>query len=143
MTALRDIMLCFAALVVTCMTGAALHLALGGAGGASGALQNSVISAVFYTPLCAFIAIAALRILKSPPVFTLMSASAAVVWAGIKAQQASASKTVQAYGHVLYIDGQVTLAGLIYELATPLSVMALGGAVYLLIKTSKFLQRYS
>lgn len=140
---LRDIVLCFAALVVICMTGAALHLALGGLGGASGALQNSVISAVFYTPLCAFIVIAGLRLFKSPLVFTLMSASAAIVWAGIKAQQAAASKTVQTYGHVLYVDGQVTIAGLIYELATPLSVMALGGAIYLFINSPKVAQRYS
>ena len=131
MGVLRDIVLCFAALLVTCMTGAALHLALGGPGGISGGLQNSVISAVFYTPLCAFVVIGGLRVLKSPLAFTLMSASAALTWAGIKAQQASTLKTVQMYGYTLYVDGQVTLWGLIYELATPLTVMALGGAVFI------------
>lgn len=134
MSVLRDIIVCFAALLVACMTGAAIHLGLGGPGGISGAFQNSVISAVFYTPLCAFIIIASLRVLKSPVAFTLMSSSAAIVWAGIKAQQASPIKTVQMYGYTLYVDGQVTLWGLLYELATPLSVMALCGGAFLLAR---------
>lgn len=131
MSFLRDIVLTFSALLVACMTGAALSLGLGAPGGVSGALQNSVISAVFYTPLCAFISIAGLRMLKSPLAFTLMAATAAIAWAGLKAQQASPLKTVFLYGHVLYVDGQVTLAGLLYELVTPLSLMALGGSVFL------------
>lgn len=134
MTVLRDIMLCFAALTVICMTGTAVHLALGGEGGVSGAFQTSIISAVFYTPLCAFIAIASLRVLKSIAAFCLMSGSTAFVWAGIKAQQASHMKTVQMYGHTLYLDGQVTVAGLVYELATPLTVMALGGICALVLR---------
>ena len=137
MSVLRDIIVCFAGLLVACMTGVALHLGLGGPGGISGGFQNSVISAVFYTPLCAFIAIASLRILKSPLAFTAMSASAAVVWAGIKAQQASPLKTVQMYGSTLYVDGQITLLGLMYELATPLAIMALGGAIYLALRRQK------
>ena len=134
MNILRDIMLCFAALIVICMTGAALHISLGGDGGISGAFQSSIISAIFYTPLCAFIAISTLRILKSVSAFCLMSGSAAFVWAGIKAQQASPLKTVQMYGHTLYLDGQVTVAGLAYELATPLMVMAIGGLCALALK---------
>lgn len=134
MAILRDIMLTFAALLVVCMTGAALSLGLGAQGDISGGFQNSFISAVFYTPLCAFIIIGALRVLKSPLAFTLMSGSAAVIWAGIKAQQASPLKTVQMYGQTLYVDGQVTIAGLFYELATPLSVMAIGGAVFLWLR---------
>lgn len=137
MPVLRDIVVCFAALLVACMTGAALHLGLGGPGGISGGFQNSIISAVFYTPLCAFIVIAALRVLKSPVAFTLMSASAAIVWAGIKAQQASPLKTVQMYGYTLYVDGQVTVFGLLYELATPFSLMALGGALFLWLRGRK------
>lgn len=137
MTILRDIVVCFAGLLVACMTGTALHLGLGGPGGISGGFQNSIISAVFYTPLCAFIAIASLRVLKSPVAFTLMSASAAIVWAGIKAQQASPIKTVQMYGYTLYVDGQVTVFGLLYELATPLTVMALCGCAYLLARRQK------
>lgn len=137
MTVLRDIVVCFAGLVVACMTGAALHIGLGGPGGISGGFQNSIISAVFYTPLCAFIVIASLRILKSPVAFTLMSASAAIMWAGIKAQQASPLKTVQMYSYTLYIDGQVTVFGLLYELATPLSVMALCGGTFLLARRQK------
>ena len=58
----------------------------------------------------------------------------AFVWAGIKAQQASPLKTVQMYGHTLYLDGQVTVAGLAYELATPLMVMAIGGLCALALK---------
>ncbi len=128
---MRDIILAFAVTLVICLTGAALHSGLGGMGGVSGAMQNAVISAIFYTPACAFIGMATCRMFKSPLMLTVLSALAAVVWVTLKTGRASPLKTVQMYGHTLYVDGQATLAGYAYEATTPFTAMALAGVIWM------------